>query len=136
MTQLQCHSLRITLWSEEPIMTQMLRKSSNPKQMRRMPPTHGGTIVHTRRRRCRCRLCHSNSQRRPGCGGGKFWPTNLPGILVRKEADRGDASWKKGPQRRRKEANLVNHFTELANFITTELKLDLEQARLRETCLG
>ena len=78
----------------------------------------------------------NQTQRRPGCGGGKFWPTNLPGILVRKEADCGDASWKKGPQRRRKEANLVNHFTELANFITTELKLDLEQARLRETCLG
>ena len=77
----------------------------------------------------------NQTQRRLGCGGGKFWPTNLPGILVRKEADRGDASWKKGPQRRRKEANLVNHFTELANFTTAELKLDLEQARLRETCL-
>ena len=81
-------------------------------------------------------LLQQNQTRRiPGCGGGKFWPTNLPGVLVRKETDHGAPSWRKESQRKRKEASLVNHFTELADFTTAELKLDLERARLRETCL-
>ena len=69
------------------------------------------------------------------CAGYRFWETNLPGILVRREATKEGAETNAGEPRAPMAASLANHITELTDFTTAELRLELEHARLRETCL-
>ena len=79
-------------------------------------------------------LQRNQTREGPGCVKTRYWRTNLPGIFVRKEGAKereGSTKEQKNPA----EADLVNHFTELRDFTSAELKMDLEHARLRETCL-
>ena len=69
------------------------------------------------------------------CAGHRFWETNLPGILVRREATRGRGATKARESWAPRAASLANHITELTDYTTAELRLELEHARLRETCL-
>lgn len=69
------------------------------------------------------------------CAGDRFWETNLPGIFVKKETTGKDERARTSEVESSLGANLVNHFTELTDFTTAELRLELEHARHRETCL-
>ena len=72
-------------------------------------------------------LQRNQTREGPGCVKARYWRTNLQGIFVRREGANGREGSIKMEQ--------VNHFTELRDFTSAELKMDLEQARLRETCL-
>ena len=80
-------------------------------------------------------LQRNQTREGPGCVKARYWQTNLPGIYVRREGANGGEVSIKTRQENTAEADLVNHFTELRDFTSAELKMDLEQARLRETCL-
>ena len=58
----------------------------------------------------------------------RYWRTNLQGIFVRREGANGREGSIKMERKNPAEADLVNHFTELRDFTSTELKMDLEQA--------
>ena len=75
-------------------------------------------------------LLQSNTTRKVGdCDKKRFWATNLPGIFVRRET-RSSAEEPDHPT-----VNVLNVINELRDFTAAELKMDIERARLRETCL-
>ena len=70
-----------------------------------------------------------------GCTGNSLWETNLPNIFVKREAGNERKETKAGELEPTVRASLANHITELADYTTAELRLELEHARRRETCL-
>ena len=80
-------------------------------------------------------LQRNQTRKGPGCVKARYWQTNLPGIYVRREGTNGGEGNVKMERKNTAEVDWVNHFTELRDFTSAELKMDLEQARLRETCL-
>ena len=80
-------------------------------------------------------LRRNRSRLEPGCSKERIWETNLENVFVRKEADlqRGARDYLTGEGKI--QASLVNQVVELRDFTAAELKMELERARLRETCL-
>ena len=79
-------------------------------------------------------LLQKNSTREEArCPG--LWETNLPGVFVKEEAAGGKKEIWTEENVQTVKASLANHIAELTDFTTAELRLELEHARRRETCL-